>query len=241
MLCTVARADDPDDPIDYTEIRFAGFGAADPARDRQVVKHYDEVFKAHRTYPARRKRAEELAAGTGPRTTSAATDPEEIQAMQDFLTRPPSNRAEEIKADIYRKRLAAAAQARAAADKVEAVNKPAESVKVELPVDPIENVTALLDTLPAGVTVADGAVSGDDSTEILGRFRMTTVYNETEENMLLRAKLMAAAAGGNVVVLDYVQSTRTVQGVCRGVYGVIIRQAGFDPKKVKMGKLPSQI
>lgn len=220
-----AAAQPAPDKMTYREFRYTGYGAADPARDRGIVERYKDLF-LHLSIP------NETIAALANAPAGSEHTVQEIEEMRAFLARPHSGRAEQLKADLYRKRLG----------QLEKTPAPTPDKRPEpTPRKQIESVTALVDTLPVGVVVKDGTISSDEGTQLLGRFSISTQYSENEEELLKRVKVLAAAAGGNIVVFSYRHVQSDAQGTCHGASGVVVYQRDFDPKRVKMGKLPVDI
>lgn len=204
------------DKMAYREFRYTGYGASDATRDGQVVERFGDAFLAL----------------SAPEPSGTLPTPQEVEDMKAYLARPHSGHAQELKAELYRKKVA----------KYEAAGRQAAAAATPGPALPsrkdIEAVVTLVDTLPGGVLVKDGAIATEGDAQLIGRFSINTQLAEKEDELLKRVKVLAATAGGNIVVLNYRREPGDGQGTAHGVTGIVVK-ATFDAKQLKAGKLPA--
>ncbi len=199
--------------MSYRHLSYTGYGATDATRDRAVVDRFNALFSLLNT-PA----APEVV-------------PQEVTDMRAYLAKPHSGHAQELKAELYRKKLA----------QYEATHQ-ANVASAALPTkNDVEAVVALVDTLPDGVTVKDETVSTTGDITLVGHFNIVMKWAEKEEDFLKRVKALAAAADGNIVIINYRRELGDAYRTSHGVAGVVIRQPAFDPTKLKLGKLPADL
>lgn len=254
-LTTLAHADSRRvKPIKYQTLRYTGFGVANPARDQQVIADFKQGLKANEsardaeaTRVAVARENEELRAkeaaqpkspGQAPVWTPPADPTARIAELEQELATPlpaSASRPEKLRRTIRERELYRLKHPGEAASEVGAgaADAGVQSLRGE-------SVIVLVDSLPSGIDVKDGRISANGSAELLGRFTAETSWVEEEAVLIEELKVLADAAGGNIVVLSFAHQ-REPQGRCHGAVGLVIRDLAFDPRKVTQGRLPSEI
>lgn len=237
------------EPLKYRELRYTGFGIADPERDKKVIDDFKKGVEANFASVA----AQELARKAALRDEAALrADP----ALKENAALRDESRRRELEAELASPLPANASRAeqlrrRARVNELERLKQVADantsSAKPEAKPEPRaqapqkgDGVIVLVDTLPEGVVMRDGRIGASGTTEIIGHFNARLGRATEETTVLAELKVLGEAAGGNLVVLSFHHSGEA-QGRCYGAAGLIVRDTAFDPKKVTQGRLPSEI
>lgn len=233
------------EPLKYRELRYTGFGIADPERDKKVIDDFKKGVEANFASVA----AQELARKAALRDEAALrADP----ALKENAALRDESRRRELEAELASPLPANASRAeqlrrRARVNELERLKQAAGADASSAKPEPLaqapqkgDGVIVLVDTLPEGVVMRDGRIGASGTTEIIGHFNARLGRATEETAVLAELKVLGEAAGGNLVVLSFHHSGEA-QGRCYGAAGLIVRDIAFDPKKVTQGRLPSEI
>lgn len=220
-MLTVVVAVSAAAPIEYGSLRYTGFGVADPVRDKRIVDDFRRML-----------RTEGMSRLGPPQPMTPAARDARIAELEGQLKDPPgSSRAEQLRRKTRESELARL--------KLERASPPSSATPKAEPTAE-QTVVALVDTFPEGVQLKDGHISSDSSIEILGHVAAKTASPEYQTKLVHELKVLAMAAGGNVVVLSYIHGGED-QGECHGAAALILRAKHFDPSRAFRGKLPLEI
>jgi hypothetical protein len=206
------------DPIEYKVLRYTGFGVANPARNQKVIDDFKKALETNALLSSK------FSQPTDPATRMA-------QLQGELATPLPSNasRAEQLRRKAREHEL----------ERLKRLGVPDREKALGA------DTVVLVDTLPEGIDIKDGRITANGPAALLGRFTARTRTPNggavvDEAALISELKVLAAAAGGNIIVLSLEHGDEP-QGRCRGAVGLVIKHDAFDPGRVTQGRLPNEI